>query len=138
VLHLPDLDGKLVDLAQFRGQRTLLLFWNPGCGFCQQMLPDLQRWEASPPPGAPKLLVISSGTVEANRAQGLRSPVLLDPNFAVGPLFGVNGTPSAVLLDADGRIAAPVGIGAAGVWDLVGGLPSPPNGDSHYMPAPRA
>jgi thiol-disulfide isomerase/thioredoxin len=135
---VPDLDGKRVNLTQFRGQPTLLLFWNPGCGFCQQMLPDLQRWEASPPPGAPKLLVISSGTVEANRAQGLRSPVLLDPSFAVGPQFGVNGTPSAVLLDADSRVAAPVGVGAAGVWDLVGGLPSPPNGDSHYMPAPRA
>jgi peroxiredoxin len=134
-LQLPDLAGKTVDLAQFRGQRTLLLFWNPGCGFCQQMLPDLQQWEATPPPDAPRLLVISAGTAEANQALGLKSPVLLDPTFSVGRAFGVSGTPSAVLVDADGRIATPVGVGAAGVWALAGGAPSPPNGDPHYVPA---
>jgi peroxiredoxin len=37
-LRLPDLDGRMVDLAAFRGARTLVLFWNPGCGFCRQML----------------------------------------------------------------------------------------------------
>src|SRR3712207_7515470 len=42
-LTLPDLDGSTVDLAAFRGSPTAVLFWNPGCGFCQQMLPDLDR-----------------------------------------------------------------------------------------------
>jgi peroxiredoxin len=137
-LQLPDLAGKTVDLAQFRGQRTLVLFWNPGCGFCQQMLPDLRQWETHPPAGAPRLLVVSAGTAEANRVQGLRSPVLLDPNFSVGPGFGVGGTPSAVLVDAQGRIAAPAGVGAAGVWALVGGAPSPLNGEAGHMPTPGA
>jgi peroxiredoxin len=41
-LRLPDLDGREVDLADFRGRETLVLFWNPGCGFCQRMLPDLK------------------------------------------------------------------------------------------------
>ena len=84
----------------------------------------------------PQLLVISTGTAEANRAQELRAPVLLDPTFSVGPRFGVGGTPSAVLVDAEGRIAAPVAVGAVGVWALAGGAPSPPNGDAHYVPAP--
>jgi peroxiredoxin len=137
-LQLPDLDGKTVDLAHFRGQRTLLLFWNPACGFCQQMLLDLKRWEASPPPGAPRLLVISAGTADANRAQGLSAPVLLDPTFSVGPRFGVDGTPSAVLVDGEGRIASHVGVGAPGVWVLAGAAPSPPNGHAYVMPAPGA
>jgi len=47
--------GKQVSLADFRGAKTAVLFWNPGCGFCQRMLPELQKWEASPPSGAPKL-----------------------------------------------------------------------------------
>jgi peroxiredoxin len=42
-LRLPDLTGKLVDLADLRGSKTLVLFWNPGCGFCQRMLDDLKR-----------------------------------------------------------------------------------------------
>ena len=55
------------------------------------MLPDLQEWEADPPEGAPKLLVVSAGTVEANKEMGLRSPVVLDQQFAAGRAFGAVG-----------------------------------------------
>ena len=71
-VRLPDLDGNTVDLAGFQGSKTLVLFWNPGCGFCRRMLDDLKGWEVNPPPGAPRLLVVSTGTVEANRELGIR------------------------------------------------------------------
>ena len=119
-LRLPDLTGKLVDLADFRGSKTLVLFWNPGCGFCQQMLEDLKAWEAKPPEGVPKLLVVSTGIVEANRALGLLSPVLLDEGFTVGSTFGATGTPMAVLVDAEGKIASEVAAGAQAVLALAG------------------
>ena len=45
---LLDLEGQSVELEDFRGEETLVLFWNPGCGFCQQMLPDLKAWEEDP------------------------------------------------------------------------------------------
>ena len=80
------------------------------------MLPDLKAWEAHPPEGAPQLLVVSTGSVEENRAQGLRSPVVLDQGFAVGNAFGADGTPMAVLVDAEGRIASGV---AAGVPEVL-------------------
>jgi len=127
-LRLPDLDGETRDLADFRGSRALLLFWNPGCGFCQRMLPDLQRWEGSAGADALRLLVISTGSVQANRAQRLRAPVLLDQGFSAGRAFGVAGTPSAVLLDAEGRVASEVGVGAPGVWALVGHTPGAATG----------
>jgi len=75
-VRLRDLKDKKVKLASFRGQKALVLFWNPGCGFCQQMLPELKEWEQNPPDGAPKLLVVSSGTKEANRemAKALQWP----------------------------------------------------------------
>src|SRR2546429_2226297 len=75
---LPDLSGQMVHLSDFRGNKTLVLFWRPSCGFCQRMLPDLKAWEAQPPEGAPKMLVVSTDSVESNQAMGLRSPVLLD------------------------------------------------------------
>jgi peroxiredoxin len=115
---LPDLTGKQVGLADFRGSRTLVLFWNPGCGFCQQMLADLKAWEARPPEGAPRLLVVSTGTVEANALMGLRSPVLLDQGFSAGSKFGANGTPMAVLVDAEGKIASELAAGAPAVLAL--------------------
>jgi peroxiredoxin len=115
---LPDLTGKKEGLADFHGSNTLVLFWNPGCGFCQQMLEDLKAWEDRPPKGAPRLLVVSTGTVEANKAMGLRSPVLLDQGFGAGSKFGANGTPMAVLVDAEGKIASEVAAGAPAVLAL--------------------
>lgn len=82
------------------------------------MLPDLQEWEADPPEGAPKLLVVSAGTVEANKEMGLRSPVVLDQQFAAGRAFGAAGTPSAVLVDKEGKVASEVAVGAPAVLEL--------------------
>lgn len=119
-VKLSDLEGATFDLTQFRGDKTLLLFWNPDCTFCQQMLEDLKELETRPPERAPKLLVISKGTVEANRAMGLLSPVLLDQDFGIAKSYGAHGTPSAVLIDAQGRIASVVAAGAPDVLALAG------------------
>jgi thiol-disulfide isomerase/thioredoxin/uncharacterized membrane protein YphA (DoxX/SURF4 family) len=119
-VNLADLQGTTVELEDFRGQETLVLFWNPGCGFCQQMLPEIKQWEENRPEGAPNLLFVSAGTEEANRDMKLSSPVLLDQNFATGRAFGASGTPSAVLVDAEGRIASEVAVGAPAVLDLAG------------------
>jgi hypothetical protein len=83
------------------------------------MIPDLKEWEAAPPEGAPRLLVVSDGTVEDNEAQGLGSKVLLDDDdYTVSDAFGAAGTPSAVLVDAEGRIASEVVVGSSAVLEL--------------------
>ena len=107
------------------------------------MLDDLKAWEANPPPGAPKLLVVSTGTVETNQAMDLRAPVLLDQGFTVASTFGANGTPMAVLIDERGRIASEVAGGASAVLALAGAQPSPAgtadggNGNDANLPAAR-
>jgi peroxiredoxin len=122
-LKLPDLTGKEVDLADFRGRETVLLFWNTGCGFCQQMLPQLKDWESNRPSGAPALLLVAAGGADANKAQGLMSTVLLDDAFTAGAAFGASGTPSAIKVGSDGAIAAPLAVGAPGVMALLTGQP---------------
>jgi peroxiredoxin/uncharacterized membrane protein YphA (DoxX/SURF4 family) len=117
---LPDLEGTTVELADFRGEETLVVFWNPGCGFCRQMLPELKRWESEAPESAPRIVVVSAGTEEANREMGLASAVLLDQQFAAGRAFGASGTPSAVLVDAEGKVASEVAVGAPAVMELAG------------------
>src|SRR5215217_2603899 len=119
-VQLTDLEGNTVALEDFQGEETLVLFWNTGCGFCQQMLPHLKEWEATSPEDAPKLLVVSAGAEEANKEMGLTSPVLLDQNFATGRAFGASGTPSAVLVDAEGKVASEVAVGAPAVMELAG------------------
>src|SRR5947207_4921437 len=39
--ELPDLMGERKSLAQFLGQPLLLIFFNPDCGFCREMMPKL-------------------------------------------------------------------------------------------------
>jgi peroxiredoxin len=119
-LRLADLNGGAMDLAGLRGRPTLLLFWNPSCGFCQAMLRDVKTWERTRPEDAPEVLVIAAGSHEAIRAQGFRSRVLLDPDFGAGQIFGAGGTPSAIVLDEDGRVASEVGSGAPAVFALAG------------------
>jgi peroxiredoxin len=120
-VRLPDLDGEPVDLARFRGATTLLLFWNPACGFCRRMAGDLRAVTSQPAPGAPQVVLISTGAVEANLALDLPVPILLDESFHTGFAFGASGTPSAILLDAEGRVASPVVTGAPAVLALAQG-----------------
>ena len=121
-LRLPDLSGEMVDIAQFRDRRTLVLFWSPSCGFCSEMLDDLKKWEADPQEDAPELVVIAAGGLEDNRKQGFRSRVLLDPYYGASQVFNSGGTPSAVVLER-GRVASSVAVGSQAVLALAGAAP---------------
>ncbi|HWD85639.1 MAG TPA: MauE/DoxX family redox-associated membrane protein, partial [Solirubrobacteraceae bacterium] len=119
-VDLPDLTGKLVT-ASVPDRDTLVLFWNPGCGFCQQMLDDLRSWEADAPPDAPRLVLVSRGSADDNTAHGLRAPIVLDQSFKTGSVFGVGGTPSGLLVDRQGKIASTLAVGAPAVMALAAG-----------------
>jgi peroxiredoxin len=117
--ELFDLNDGAVDLGGAKSDATLLIFWNPACGFCRAMLGELQRWDAIPPGNAARLVLISTGSAQDNTAMALRCPIILDGSFALGQLFGAAGTPSAVLLDAGGAVASKVAAGREEVMALV-------------------
>ena len=117
---LRTLEGKIVRLAQkLPDGEALLVFWNPDCGFCERMVDSLRELDAH----VPGLVVISTGSPTANRAMGLRAPVLLDDGFAAASAFGAMGTPSAVLIGEDRRMASTVAVGADAVLALAGAEP---------------
>lgn len=118
-LSLPDLDGASFDLTDHLGRDKVLLFWNPGCGYCQRLLPDLQVWAAGHPAAAADLVLVSTPDREANSRSGLPGPILLDDGFATGQAFGAGGTPTAVLVDATGRIGAAPAVGGQAVLALL-------------------
>jgi peroxiredoxin/uncharacterized membrane protein YphA (DoxX/SURF4 family) len=117
-LELHDLDDNRVELKDLYGDRTVAIFWNPGCGFCQQMLPELKALELSSPERATQLVVISSGEPDQIRQDRLRSRVLLDPEAEAMRAFGAGGTPMGVVIE-DGRIASPVAAGGPAVLELI-------------------
>ena len=117
-LELPSLDGEAVSLESLRGRETLLLFWNPDCGFCRSMHEDLLAWERSANGSSPRLVVVSSGDEANTRDEGFSSLVLLDGSYAAGAAFEAHGTPMGVLVDSQGRVASSVAAGADAVFEL--------------------
>jgi len=117
-LALRELDGELIALTDLYADRTVAIFWNPGCGFCQWMLPDLRALEDDPPEPAPQLVVIATGDPDAVRELQLRSRALLDPDSEAMHAFAAGGTPMGVQID-HGRIASPVAAGADAVFALI-------------------
>ena len=51
---------------------------------------------------------------------GLGSAIVLDQQFSTGRAFEASGTPSAILVDAEGRIASEVAVEAPAVMGLAG------------------
>lgn len=118
-LAVENLDGVPVSLSDFRGSETLFLFWSPKCPYCRAMHEEVLEWEAAAAPDAPRLVVISAGTVDEVREEGFGSPVLRDPKGKARESLGGEGTPSAILVDAEGRVAWPLAIGSEPVWKLL-------------------
>lgn len=119
---LPTLSGDVMALSQWWGRRILLIFVDPQCAFCRQMLPVLARLEPDPSDGRPLPLIISTGDANANRrmiaTSGIRCRVLLQEDHELAQLSWVNGTPMGYLLDEQGRIARPLAVGARAVLEL--------------------
>jgi thiol-disulfide isomerase/thioredoxin/uncharacterized membrane protein YphA (DoxX/SURF4 family) len=114
-----DLEGNAADLASaLDGEERVLLFWDPGCGFCRRMVPDLQALERDEPAVAESLVLVSRGDPDANRSYGLAAPILLEQSFELGPKVGIQGTPSAVRVDSEGKVASEVAVGADAVLAL--------------------
>jgi hypothetical protein len=65
------------------------------------------------------MVVVTSGPVVLNREAGLHAPMIQDDEGVLKRIFGVQGTPAAVLIDGQGRVATEVARGVAGVRSLV-------------------
>lgn len=115
-----DVYDKLVASEDLRGKKTLVAFWSLTCGFCQQMLEDLQDWDKTKGASEPRLLLLSEGEAEAHRRLNLQSRIILDNERKISAELGMNGTPSAVLINERGKIVSETAVGAERIWALLG------------------
>jgi peroxiredoxin len=120
--ELPDLSGGRKALSQFRGQRVLLMFFNPRFGFCTRMVPDLAALPVDGREGMPIPLVVTTGDAEENRKlfaeHGVNCPVLLQEQMEIASGYQCNGTPMGYLIDEQGRIASAQAVGAEALLAL--------------------
>jgi len=123
---LPDVDGRLVTLESLRaaGRPVVLVFSDPNCGPCDALLPQIAEWQRAQA-HAFTLAVVSRGTVEANRPKADEHDVrriLIQDDREVADEYGVWGTPSAVMIRADGTIGSMLSQAEAQIIELMDSL----------------
>ncbi|CAN5591137.1 hypothetical protein BH18ACI1_BH18ACI1_21880 [soil metagenome] len=120
---LPDISNKNISSEDLRGRKTLITFWSTTCGYCDKMLEDLRDWDKTKGVDEPQLLLLSEGEAEKNQEIGINSLILLDKEREVSNEFGMEGTPSAFLVNEDGKVISEIAVGAEQIWTLLGKSP---------------
>ncbi len=117
---LEDLDGRTFTNNDFKGETTLAVLWSTDCPHCVRMMSEIQEWEKSRSADDPKMVIFSEGDKDFHKELGLELPVLLEKGNNTAIELGMFGTPSAVLIDEEGRIVTETAIGAGNIWALIG------------------
>lgn len=97
------------------GLPLVLVFLRLSCGSCRVLLPKLEHWRKAHHERLRVVLVIPADT------EGERAPLdtLIDHDGTVSMSYKVMSTPSAVLVDPEGTIGAPLAIGEDAVAHLI-------------------
>jgi uncharacterized membrane protein YphA (DoxX/SURF4 family)/protein-disulfide isomerase len=103
------------------GKPLLLIFTNPTCGPCVILFAEVKEWQQS---HSERLTValISFGTIKENFVNVARNRlghVLLQQQREVAEQYNANVTPTAVIVNTDGRIASPLAAGADEIRKLL-------------------
>ena len=113
VVTLPALtrvSGETVNLNEVKEKQLLCVFFTPSCAGCVK---DADLWRDLNEEAAKKgvaFYIVDVGNdrgalenfIEAYKLDAL--PVLLDPNYKVGPALKINFVPQYVLFESDGRV----------------------------------
>jgi thiol-disulfide isomerase/thioredoxin len=122
-LMLTTLEGETLTLHELIGSGlpAALVQISPKCGPCRALVPELIRWQRALAHEL-KVVAVSSGSLEDNVAfaeeHGLES-LYIEKGRSLGDVYRVKPTPSAVLIDEQGKIAAAPATGAVAIEALI-------------------
>jgi thiol-disulfide isomerase/thioredoxin len=108
-LALADMDGRVHNLAEYRGKVLVVNFWATWCAPCRDELPSLERLRETLRGGPFEVFAVNVNENESRVKRflaevPLRLPVLLDRNGDTQRAWRVRGLPATFLLDAEGLI----------------------------------
>jgi peroxiredoxin len=108
--ELPDTDGKLHRLSDYRGKTVIINFWTTWCPPCREEIPSMNRaWQQLRQEDV-VMLAINMGEDEDtifvfNADYPAEFPLLLDRDGAVIARWPVKGLPTTYIIAPDGSIA---------------------------------
>src|SRR5215831_588149 len=113
--------GGELSLSELRGQRVLLVFSSPGCGPCNMLAPELEKFHREH--SELELVMITKGEPQENRVKvkqhGFSFPIVLQQNWEISRRYAMFATPIAYLIDEAGVISKDVAIGADAILKLL-------------------
>jgi peroxiredoxin len=111
---LPGLDGKMVNLADYKGKVVLLNIWATWCPPCVEEMPSMEKLYQELKDESFEILAVSIDVSGAKavlpfmKKHKLSFPALTDTKGAIKSLYQVTGVPESIIIDKDGIIVEKV------------------------------
>jgi thiol-disulfide isomerase/thioredoxin/uncharacterized membrane protein YphA (DoxX/SURF4 family) len=118
--ELRNSSGKTTKLADLKGNETLAVFWSVTCPHCVAFLEEFREWDQTKNGNSPNLVLFSTAVGDDFKELGFRSESVTDTEWKISNKIGMEGTPSAILINADGKIASETAAGAKNIMALIG------------------
>jgi peroxiredoxin/uncharacterized membrane protein YphA (DoxX/SURF4 family) len=116
------MDGDTVTLASLHERTpTLLVFASPWCSSCSEIFPSIRRWQQTLRDRL-SIAIITAGTAKDNeplRAEYGLEMILLQEERELYEAYRVRGTPTAMLVDPEGKVASAPAESVFGIEPLV-------------------
>lgn len=119
------------------GKPLLLIFTNPNCGPCVVLFQEVKEWQSAHSDQL-TIALISFGTIKENFVNVARNglgQVLLQQEREVAEQYNANVTPTAVVVNVNGRIASPLAAGADEIRKLLGTVVGDSPNSNHNHPS---
>lgn len=125
-IDLPLLGGGRLTNDDLFGQETLLVFFDPLCEPCLDLLPDLARIHTNP--ALPDVILITRRDGELTRnlqaTADMPYPIARQDHWDLSRRFGVLAVPAAWLVYRDGCLAANPAVGQQAVRQMIASIPA--------------
>lgn len=107
--ELETLDGDVVSLSDFKGQKIILNFWATWCPPCRAEMPDFEEAYVD---DNLEILAVNLTESESNESRvhsfidelGLTFPILMDRASNVSDMYEVRTYPTTYIIDSEGMI----------------------------------
>jgi peroxiredoxin len=109
-ITLPGLDGRMVELKDYRGKVVFLNIWATWCPTCREEMPSMEKLYQGLKGEAFEILAVSVDKAGAKavapfmKAHNLSFRVLLDPEGQIARPYGVTGVPESFIINKEGII----------------------------------